>query len=243
VKASAPAPKQNDKALDPRAFTLNEEALDLYRAGEYRKAVAKLEKALELHPDAKELLYNLGVVYEKLAEPEPAIRYYKRYVEVETVPKSRERAESALRRLEGAKKDLQRATPPPGSAPPPPPRRSDRPPPSPLLLVGAGATGTALLLGTVFGLAAFFTQPTGKLVTGGGVTYQELLDRAESAHSSAITADVFFGIGIATGAATLIAYLVVRPGPTRPSPPAVQLPVVSLEKRPGPSALGLGVRF
>lgn len=236
AKPAAPVLAQQ-RPLDPRAFELNQEAVELYRAGEYRKAIVKLEAARKYDPDAKELLHNLATVHEKLAEVEPAIRYYTRYLEQETNAKAREKAEAALRRLEGARKDLMRAAP--AEAPPPPPGRPEAPAPSrrpsPLVFVGIALTGTSLLLGSVLGLAAFLGQPSGKLTTGGGVTYQEFVDRAASAHAQAIAADVFFALGLAAGVGTVVLHIVTRPASG---------PQTAVAVRPGGApGLGFAVSF
>src|SRR6185369_13944542 len=89
-----------------RALELHNEAKALYERGVYRRAISKLEAALALDPDGKELIYNLALIHEKLAEADIAETYYVRYIDMETDPKARERAEAIVKRLQGAKKKL-----------------------------------------------------------------------------------------------------------------------------------------
>ena len=71
----------------------------MYQQGEYRAAIARLEAAVALDPDGKELVYNLAVIHEKLGEIELAERFYRRYLEMETAAKEREEVEAVLQRL------------------------------------------------------------------------------------------------------------------------------------------------
>src|SRR5262249_33197033 len=88
-----------------RAKALHDDALALYDRGKYRAALEKLKAAVALDPDGKELVYNLALIHERLGELELAGGFYRRYLEMETDPKLRERAEGILKRIEGAKKD------------------------------------------------------------------------------------------------------------------------------------------
>jgi tetratricopeptide (TPR) repeat protein len=45
-----------------------ERALELYRAGRYAEALARLESAAELDPNGKDLFFNLSLVHEKLGQ-------------------------------------------------------------------------------------------------------------------------------------------------------------------------------
>lgn len=86
-----------------QAVALHDEARALYQRGEYRAAIRKLEEAARLDPEGKELVYNLAVIHEKLAELPAAEAYYRRYRDMEKDPKAREQVDAVLRRLEGAK--------------------------------------------------------------------------------------------------------------------------------------------
>src|SRR4051812_27640849 len=54
--------------LSKRAMSLHDEAWELYEQGRYHAAIEKLEAALRLDPDGKELVYNLAILHEKLAD-------------------------------------------------------------------------------------------------------------------------------------------------------------------------------
>jgi tetratricopeptide (TPR) repeat protein len=91
----AAARKHFDKA---RAF---------YAQGAYRDAITELEAAHALDPNAKDLVFNLGVVHEKLADIEDALKWFKQYTTMDLTSQERERADAYVKRLEGAKKELE----------------------------------------------------------------------------------------------------------------------------------------
>src|SRR5438270_111868 len=75
------APTAKGKAgKGDRAEHAYQAALELYRNGQYRAAIDKLEEARRLDPTAKELPYNLGMVHEKLGALDDAIRFFEQYV-------------------------------------------------------------------------------------------------------------------------------------------------------------------
>lgn len=76
-----------------------------YEAGRYTEAAQDLEAALTLDPGSPTLIYNLSRVYELMGEMDRAIRYMEQYLQL-TSPddqEERESAETALRRLRGAR--------------------------------------------------------------------------------------------------------------------------------------------
>ncbi len=83
-----PASASEQDARKKQAMTLHDEARELHAQGRYRAAVARLEAALALDPEGKELVYNLALIHERLGEVEPALRYYQRYLAMETAPRS-----------------------------------------------------------------------------------------------------------------------------------------------------------
>jgi tetratricopeptide (TPR) repeat protein len=91
----AAARKHFDKA---RAF---------YGQGAYRDAITELEAAHALDPNAKDLVFNLGVVHEKLADIEDALKWFRLYTTMDLTAQERERADAYIKRLEGAKKELE----------------------------------------------------------------------------------------------------------------------------------------
>ena len=105
--SASPADEAREKReRQARAIELHNEAKALYERGVYRRAIAKLEAALALDPNGKELIYNLALIHEKLAEADVAETYYLRYIEMETEPVARERAEAIVKRLRGAKNNI-----------------------------------------------------------------------------------------------------------------------------------------
>src|SRR5262249_49479261 len=107
-------------------------ARELYQSGSYREALGELETAQQLDPGAKDLSFNLGVVNEKLGRIEAALAHFRHYLEMNVTPQERARTEALIRRLEGAKHEVEapKPTPPPGfvQVVPAPPARAERPP-------------------------------------------------------------------------------------------------------------------
>lgn len=183
-------------------------AKELYQGGSYREAVAELEAARALDPKAKDLVFNLGIVHEKLGKYDEAIAFFRQYVDMDGVTSAeRQKAESIIKRIEGAKREIAVAPPPPANTttpPPPTPAEGDKEEPSHGRIDAATITAASVALvglgvGTAFGIRAVAMRPT-DFVTGRDGTYQELEARADDAHTSAIIADVGFGVGIASAA-------------------------------------------
>jgi tetratricopeptide (TPR) repeat protein len=224
-----------------RAVELHDEAKALYDRGLYRRAIAKLEAALELDPDGKELVYNLALIHEKLVEPDVAEKYYLRYIEMESDPRARERTSAIVKRLQAAKKSLkadiqERALASASSATVAlsgtavaGPGASNRRP-SPMVLVLGGVAVAAAAVGIGFGVSALTTHPDG-LTTGPGTTVYDLQTRAEAAHNQAIVADLAFAASFVVGAATAVLYLLETRSP-RPAPSVTMGP----QAAPNPGA-------
>src|SRR5271170_3834692 len=79
---------------------------ELYQAGAYREAIAELEAARALDPKAKDLVFNLGVIHEKLGDINDALRFLRLYTQMDLEPAEQARAETYIKRLEGAKAEL-----------------------------------------------------------------------------------------------------------------------------------------
>ena len=77
-----------------------------YAQGAYREAIGELDAAHALDPNAKDLVFNLGVVHEKLADIDDALKWFKLYTSMNLTPTERDRADAYVKRLEGAKKEL-----------------------------------------------------------------------------------------------------------------------------------------
>jgi len=219
--ADGPAPPsvENVKAAGQHF----QKARELYQGGSYREAVSELEVALVLDPTAKDLVYNLGVLSEKLNRIDDSIKYFKRYVEMDVDASERAKGEAYIKRLLGAKKEV----------PPPPPddpeddrnkshkRVIDKSPTSPPA-TSHGALNGVLIVGTVLGVAgisvgaimgskALSDKPASGSVTSTSVPYSLLASQAQSAHTEAIVSDVAFGVGIAAALTTVFLYVATRP--------------------------------
>src|SRR6185437_8007900 len=125
------AAPEADKDRTKRAMALHDEAWVLYEHGRYRAAIERLEAALRLDPEGREINYNLALIHEKLGDLDEAAAYYRIYVEKEPDPRIRARIHATLRRIEGAAKEaaaqpLAPLPTPPPPAPPPPPLRPPR---------------------------------------------------------------------------------------------------------------------
>src|SRR5207302_9158600 len=82
-------------------------AKELYATGSYREAAAELEAARALDPKAKDLVFNLGIVSEKLGKFDEAITYFRQYMEMDGVTtREEQKAESIIKRIEGAKREV-----------------------------------------------------------------------------------------------------------------------------------------
>lgn len=197
-----------------------------YAQGAYREAITEFEAAHNLDPNAKDLVFNLGVVHEKLADIDDALKWFRLYLTMNLTPPERDRAEGYVRRLEGAKKEV---GPKPdasgsGSAPPPPP-----PPPPPeappngridaFTLGAAGVAAAGLVVGSVFGVKAISDKPGSGFVTGRNGSYQDLVNKTNQAHTEAVVSDVGFGVALAGAAATAYLYL-SRPKDAPPPAPS-----------------------
>jgi tetratricopeptide (TPR) repeat protein len=208
---SSLAPPASDAAAGARAHFA--QALALYRRGRYRGALAELDEALRLDPQGKDLVYNLALVREKLADYDGAIEAFRKLASMERDPIEIERAEQAIARLEGAR-DEQRASlalvaPPPRAAQPlavsPAPPRCQRGRYDGFVLGAGIASAAAALLGTIYGVRALSLDPSGES-TGPGQSFQDLRARAVRAHRAALVADISFGVSLAAGVAGATLY-------------------------------------
>ena len=187
-----------------QAMALHDEAWVLYEQGRYRAAVDRLEAALLLDPEGRELVYNLALIHEKLADLGDAVGYYRRYLEMEPDARTRARIQLVLRpppqgrgRARGGDAAPRRPSPKPPAVPVPPPPRRVRP----WVLATASVGGAAFLMGSAFGLTALARNPGANAHTGGSVTIGDLQADAHAAHTDAVIADVSFLLALARGQA------------------------------------------
>lgn len=202
-----------------RAQVVYKEALKLYRSGQYRAAIEKLNTARKLDPSEKNLPYNLGIVHEKLGELDDAIKNFEIYFELETDKDEKERVQVTIQRLRGARDEINRNKPAPpasapasSSAPPPEPPPPPPPPPPPrkgrldALVYGTGGLALAATgAGIFFGVTALSRRPD--LSTASNKTLPELQNEQKMANSRALFADLSFGVAIASGGAAVLLYL------------------------------------
>ena len=227
--AASNEPKTKEQLEAQQHF---QRAKDLYQTGAYREAIAELEQARGLDPKAKDLVFNLGIVHERLGKYDEAIAFFRQYMEMEGVTASeRAKAETVIKRIEGAKREAKAAAPPPTTKP-------EQPSTTPEVdtsrgridgaTIGVGAVaGVGLIVGTTFGILAMANKPSG-FVTGRDGTYEDLQDKTNSAHTQAIISDVGFGVGIVAAAVTAYLYFGRTKEPAKAKPPATTIaPAVS----------------
>ncbi len=237
-KPAEPAPLTEDQQKAQQHF---QKAKELYAAGSYREAIAELEAARALDPKAKDLVYNLGIVYEKLAKYDEAITYFRQYMEMEGVTTAeKQKAESVIKRIEGAKREVPPTPSASASAAPPPRREQKEDPPNgrvDALAIGAGAAAViGVGVGVGFGIRALATRPA-NFVTGRDGTFADLQSKNDSAHTSAIVSDVGFAVGVVSAVAAAYLYF----GRTRDPDAASIAPAAAPTK--GGGVVGVGGTF
>jgi tetratricopeptide (TPR) repeat protein len=254
----------NNVAAARRHF---DKARAFYGQGAYRDAITELEAAHALDPNAKDLVFNLGVVHEKLADIEDALKWFRQYTTMDLTPQERERADAYVKRLEGAKKELEEKqnapqAPSPEGAPPgteggqalPPsqtpggvPPRGYGPPPAPSFgrvdawtIGAAGLSAAGLISGIVLGVKALADRPPSAPMTSANNPYTAVTAARDRAHTEANFADVGFGVAIVAGAAAAYLYL----GRPRKAPvTSTGSTSVSMAPWPGGGALLVKGRF
>jgi tetratricopeptide (TPR) repeat protein len=188
-------------------------AHDLYQQGAYHEAIVELEVALKLDPNGKDLVFNLGVVHEKLGDIDDALRYFHRYEQMDLDPTERAKADTYLRRLQGARKEVEKPAEPqppatirvlvPGPPAPPEKRygRFDWVTATPLV-IGAGG----IAAGSYLGVKALSDRPKPDAVTSDAYGYAQYENSEINAHNEAIAADVCFLVGAVGLAATAVLF-------------------------------------
>lgn len=199
-----------------------QKAKELYSQGKYTDAVHELELARNLDPKAKDLVFNLGIVHEKLGKYDEAIAFFRQYMEMEGVTaQERTKAETNIKRIEGAKQEvgsrppqsggpteLQSGSNGDGPGPKGPPQQEEKPAHGRIdaATIAAGSIAIAGLgVGTVFGVIAVSSKPN-DFVTGRDGTYAQFEQKNADAHNAAIVADVGLAVGIVATLATAYLY-------------------------------------
>jgi tetratricopeptide (TPR) repeat protein len=192
------------------------EAYEFYYEGRYPEAIQSLEAALALDPESPTLVYNLARVHELLGELEPALTYYREYVD--RLPagdrRERERIERAIARIEGALErepeaadDLAEPLWPDPPLERPPPRRVRGVADAAFWATGGG--GLALLAtGAVLGPLALDARRRAETfvlgVDGGPAARAEERDRARRL---GIATDVVLAVGAGAVVAACLLYV------------------------------------
>lgn len=220
----APAEPKTKEQLEAQQHF--QRAKELYAAGSYREAVAELEAARGLDPKAKDLVFNLGIVHEKLGKYDEAIAFFRQYMEMEGVTAAeRTKAETIIKRIEGAKREVP-VTPTAtatttGRAPPPTTPAEDRPHGriDAATITAASIAVVGLGLGATFGILALSNRPgDGKFVVGRDGSFADLQSKTNDAHTQAIVADISLGVGIvATGVAAYLYFARTKDPDAKPA--------------------------
>lgn len=202
------------------ALKLHDSAQALYAEGKYREAIAQLEEAVRLDPQAKELYYNLGLITEKLGDLETALGYFRKCRELETEEREQRQLERLIKRLEGAQRSQQLRPPPakPAVSPAPaaPPAGSYGV--SPWTYLPVATAGAALAAGCILMVYASSVKPEPDAATGADTTVDDLQSANAAARDAALAADVAFIVsGLA--AATALAVAITTAGPRSSAPP------------------------
>ncbi len=233
--ASAEPPEPKKTPNQKKAEAHYKRARELYQLGRYREAIAQLDAALKLDPSGAELLYNLGLIHEKLGDADEAIDAYKRYLKVlgpDADPEEVAKINGTIKRLEGAKTELRA-------------REAKKmehrfTPVSAGLLVGAGV---AALATGVFGIAALKhdAEARGYVVRdGNGLDQrQAIVDRAGS---EATMANVFGAITVLAAAGGVTLYFLSE-FPKKDDPTEVPRAKAALKVTPLPRGGSLGLEF
>jgi hypothetical protein len=139
-----------DDRADARAHY--QAGLRFYGSGDYQGAIREFSAAQQLAP-ADLNNYNLALCYDKLGDAEPAVQYYRAFLDKQPGTDKRAEIEASISRLEGAQRSaaskkraaappaepppagpvLGPPSPPPAAAPPPPPAVAPAPPAGPML--------------------------------------------------------------------------------------------------------------
>jgi tetratricopeptide (TPR) repeat protein len=203
---------QSGRSAEADAKKHFDKAREHYANGRYREAIEQLETALRIDPKGADLLYNLGVIHEKLQEVDPAIDYYRRYVLMIDDAEEQERVEKIIARLEKARDELaarekeqeEQEDAGAGAQVDEPERGKGR---MDGWVIGAGVlAGLGLAGGTYFGLEAMKSRNEDPPTTGPGTKYEDLVDNSDRSKQMALYADIGFGVGVVAGTAAMLLY-------------------------------------
>lgn len=182
----------------------------LYLEGRYLEARTGLLEARKLDPSAKDLVFNLGIVAEKLLEYDEAIGYLREYKAMDSVTEAEaQRADTSIRRIEGARERNPKPTQTQNNPQPAPPPRAEAPKHGridALTVTGLGVTGAALATGIVFGVLALSANPKGTVETGSDNPFSKVDGDNSRAQTFGLVADIGFGVAVAGAVTTAVLY-------------------------------------
>jgi tetratricopeptide (TPR) repeat protein len=182
-------------------------AKELYNGGDYAGAKSELEQAQELDPTAKELLYNLSIISEKMQDYDAAMGYLRKVAALPDTPQEeRETIETSIGRLDGAKKSQKKNEPTVivKTVTVKEPTRTEPAPGLTLPVIVSGSlTLAALGAGITTGILALSAKPSAGVVTNSTYPYSAWQADQDRAQSFALVSDVSFaafaGGAIVTG--------------------------------------------
>src|SRR4051812_48647104 len=180
--APAPAAPAGDDAAMAQAKTHFETGRNAYNAGDYVTAIREFKAAEQLRPSPI-LDYNIGLANEKLGKRRVAVKYYKRYLELQPNAANKAEVEGKVSALEAeiAQQPSPAATAQPGGTAPQPGAQAetaaDMPPVDPNAQPGAAQPGYDPYASTAPPGAPVAAKPAKKksywwigLIIGGAVT-------------------------------------------------------------------------
>ena len=215
------APKVEPVSAEKRAHAEEEfkHAKALYQEGRYPEARAALLEARKLDPNAKDLVFNLGVVAEKQLEYDEAITYLREYKAMDSVTEvEAQRADASIKRIEGARAGRPKPNEPAVVAPVAPPAPLEPPRHGrvdALTVAGLGLTGAAVATGAVFGALALSANPAASVETGKQNPFSRVQSDHDHARKYGLVADVGFGVAIVAAIGTGILYFTRTKEPAR----------------------------
>ena len=247
------AARADDK---PNAEELTNQAYDLYKKGEYARALSVYQRAYQISA-ATPILFNIGNVYDrKLHERDLAAEYYRRYLRAtdadpDLVKRANDRL-AALKLEEEALKHNSPIAPPPATKPAaeatatPPSSTSDAAKLSPLHVTGIAMGGVGivgLVVGTVFGLTAKSkNDDAGKSCAGSACRSQDAVALTDDARSAATMSTVSFILGGALiGGGAALYFLAPPSGGKRSAVPSERETAIRITPQVGPHMAGLTI--
>lgn len=214
--------QSNEEDIATRVEQLSERGAELFHQERYREAIATFEEAYALAQVAN-LLYNIGLSYERLGEGDKAIEAYERFIVARDAdPEVRARALERVRALRQAqvRPDDKIVKPDPGPTPDP----------------GQGKIGDKDKGMGALGVTGIIVGGAGVLMTGAGVVFGVLANNEQdnfdssrdlytkqvartNAENRALAADVFYGLGAASLLAGATLFLVDQLSGAEAAPP------------------------